>query len=96
MPKTFFGRLSIGILKLTPVSHAIRDHQNAFDIVRRSEMQWTLTGCPYIKDGPTKGIYRTSEIFPGGFKVIHPGDVADAILNQIGKENIGKIIGIWY
>jgi hypothetical protein len=28
--KTFFGRLTAALLKLTPVGHAIRDHDRAF------------------------------------------------------------------
>jgi hypothetical protein len=35
-------------------------------------------------------------VFPGGFKTIHPGDVAQAILNELGKLNYRQIIGIWY
>jgi putative NADH-flavin reductase len=96
MKKTLFGRISMAILKLTPIKNAIRDHQHAFDIIQQSGLNWALTGCPYIKDGPTKGKFKTRELFPGGFKIIHPGDVAIAIVNELELNNRHKITGIWY
>jgi uncharacterized protein YbjT (DUF2867 family) len=50
MRKTLFGRIGVGILGLTPVRHAIADHQGAYDIVTASTLDWTLSGCPWIKD----------------------------------------------
>jgi putative NADH-flavin reductase len=96
MDKTFFGRIVIGILKITPVKNAITDHQNAFEQVSASPIHWTLIGCPYIKDGIEKGFFKTDSKFRGGFKTIHPGDVATAIVQQIDKTDDHKIIGIWY
>lgn len=96
MEKTFFGRISIAILKLTPIKNAINDHQHAYDLVKSSNLDWALTGCPYIKDGPEKGKFKTGDIFPGGFKIIHPGDVAIAIVNELEQNNHKKITGIWY
>jgi putative NADH-flavin reductase len=97
MDKTFFGKIAIGILKLTPVKNAIADHQNAFDQISKSTINWTLIGCPYIKDGIEKGSFKMDSMFKGGFKTIHPGDVATAIVQEIDKANdYHKIIGIWY
>lgn len=96
MDKTFLGKLSIGILKLTPVKNAIADHQNAYDQIVKSNLHWTLIGCPYIKDGAEKGIFRQGYKFTGGFKTIHPADVATAIVQEIEKTNYKKIIGTWY
>ena len=96
MDKTFFGEITIGILKLTPVKNAIADHQNAFDQISKSSIKWTLVGCPYIKDGIEKGSFKTDSKFRGGFKTIHPGDVASAIVQEIDKSDYHKIIGIWY
>ena len=96
MDKTIFGKIVIGILKLTPVKNAIADHQNAFDQIAKSSIKWTLVGCPYIKDGIEKGVFKTDSKFRGGFKTIHPGDVASAIVQEIDKEDYHKIIGIWY
>jgi hypothetical protein len=58
--KTFLGKLTITLLKATPVGHSIRDHDGAFAEVKRSGLKWMLAGCQYIKDGPRRGNYRTS------------------------------------
>jgi|GEM_PF-6393180 len=96
MPQTFFGKMVIWILKKTPVKNAIRDHQNAFDLVKKSSAHYTLIGCPYIVDGEEKGYYHTSNTFKGGFKTIHPGDVAGGLVSMVGNIPTNKIIGIWY
>lgn len=96
MKKTLLGRLSVLLLKLTPVKHAIYDHQNAFQIIKASDFHWSLIGCPYIHDGVTNNQFRKSEIFPGGFKTIHPGDVALAITDEMKLHTNNKIIGVWY
>ena len=96
MDKTFFGRITIGIMKLTPVKNGIFDHQNAYDLVSKSNINWVLIGCPYIKDGVEKGFFKRHFKFGGGFKTIHPGDVATAIVEEFDKPDNKKIIGIWY
>jgi hypothetical protein len=56
-----------------------------------------LAGCPYIKDGPRRGGYRTSLVFPGGWKIIHPPDVADLLVHELTEEKFtGSVVGIWY
>jgi hypothetical protein len=96
MDKTFFGKIVIGILKLTPVKNAITDHQNAFEQISKSTINWTLIGCLYIKDGIEKGSFKKDSKFGGGFKTIHPAEVATAIVQEIDKTDNHKIIGIWY
>ena len=96
MDKTLFGEITIQILKLTPVKNAIADHQNAYNQVAQSNINWTLVGCPYIKDGAEKGSFPTGSQFTGGFKIIYPDDVATAIVQEIDKEDFQKIVGIWY
>ena len=95
--KTFFGRLTAALLKLTPVGHAIRDHDRAFEELKRSGLKWMLAGGPYIKDGPGRGSYRTSLVYPGGFKIIHPLDIAGIIVRELTEEKFtGKVVGVWY
>ena len=96
MEKSFFGKIAIAILQLTPVKNAITDHQTAFNLLKNTSINWLLVGCPYIKDGQEKGIFKTGNTFTGGFKTIHPGDVATAIVQQIGSTENRKITGIWY
>jgi len=97
--KTFFGKLTIALLSVTPVGHAIRDHDRAFAELQNSGsgLMWMLAGCGYIPDGPRRGRYRTSLIFPGGFKIINPPDVADLIVRELTEEKFtGNVVGIWY
>ena len=96
MPQTLFGKITIAILKRTPVKNAIADHQNAYNQIYATGINWSLIGCPYIKDGAEKGHFNTGSTFRGGFKTIHPGDVATAIVQQLDKTDYQKITGIWY
>lgn len=97
MPKTFLGRISIAVLRRTPVRHAASDHDGALSVIKASTLDWTLVGCPWIKDGPTRGTFQQSTVFPGGMRRIHPGDVALALLEQLGHPaSRGSIVGVWY
>jgi putative NADH-flavin reductase len=94
--KTAFGSFTAFALGLTPVRHAMRDHRAAFEIVRNSKLDWSLAGCPWIKDGAATGAYVESAIFPGGFKSIQPGDVAHFLTKILARSDYSKkIIGIW-
>jgi hypothetical protein len=95
--QTLLGRISTFLLRLTPVGNAARDHDGAFQVVRDSGLDWTLAGCPYIKDGPSNGIYKTDTVFPGGFKIIHPGDVAHLLVREMEEHrHANTVVGLWY
>jgi uncharacterized protein YbjT (DUF2867 family) len=95
--KTLLGRLSSAILRRTPVGNAARDHDAAFEIVSQSGLDWTLAGCPWIKDGETRGAYRRSQVFPGGMKTIHPGDIAHFLVSELSAHKYpNSVVGIWY
>lgn len=95
--KTIFGRFSSAILRWTPVGHGARDHDGAFEIVSNSGLDWTLAGCPWIKDGETRGVYRTSLVFPGGMRTIHPGDIAHFLVTELSAHKYpNSVVGIWY
>ena len=97
MPKTFLGKIVTGILRRTPVGNAIKDHDGAISIVRSSKLEWMLVGCPHIVDGKTKGQFNRNKVFPGGFRTIHPGDVAKALLEELeAPSGKNEIVGIWY
>lgn len=97
MPKTPFGALTSGVTRRTPVGNAVRDHDRAYRIVTTSVLDWTLAGCPYIKDGAHTGRYTLSPRFPGGFKTISPQDVADFLVRDLADHRYShQIIGIWY
>ena len=95
MPKTAFGALSVAILRRTPVGNAIRDHQGAFAVVTASDLDWTLAGCPWIKDGPPRG-YREHATFTGGMKFIAPGDVGAFLVSVLDQPSYWhRIVGVW-
>jgi len=95
--KTLIGSISTFILRLTPVGNAIRDHDGAYALVTQSGLDWMLAGCPWVKDGPRRGGYKTSLIFPGGNKFIYPADVADMLVRELTeKAYSGQVVGLWY
>jgi uncharacterized protein len=95
--KTAWGRLYTSLLRRTPVGHAVRDHDGAYASVAGSGLSWVLAGCNYIANGPPRGTYVTASVFPGGFKIIHPGDVADFLLRSLDDPTRHQqILGIWY
>ena len=48
------------------------------------EVLTQLAAGPHIKDGPRTGHYTEQPgQFPGGYKTISPGDVADFLVRQI-------------
>jgi hypothetical protein len=56
-----------------------------------------LIGCPWIKDGPTRGTFKTAKVFTGGMKTISPGDVALAIFRELENPGVHRgILGVWY
>jgi nucleoside-diphosphate-sugar epimerase len=92
-----FGRITNAIFRCTPVGHPIRDHDGAYALVKTSWLDWTLAGCPYIRDGPAKGAYKTELTCPGGFQIIHPPDVADFMVRELVEHRFSRqIVGLWY
>jgi len=95
--QTIVGRITSAIFRCTPVGHAIRDHDGAYAIVSASDLNWTLAGCPYLRDGPANGDYKAVLTYPGGFKVIHPPDVANFMVGELLDRRFPRqIVGLWY
>jgi len=94
---TMTGKIYTAILKRTPVGHAIRDHDGGLKVVQQSTLEWTLAGCNYLGDGPERGQYKISLVFPGGFKKIHPADGAAFLLKETEDPTFrNAVVGIWY
>jgi putative NADH-flavin reductase len=90
-----------GRLSLVPVRRFIKaaaDHAAAYEIVRTSDLDYVLAGCPYIRDGASAASYREEPgPFPGGFKTITPAEVADFLVREIvGSRYHHQIVGIWH
>lgn len=92
------GKFTQTALRLSPIRHAVRDHDGAFGLVKAANCTWTLAGCPYIRDGQHTGAYQHKpDCFPGGFKTISPQDVADFLVKEVKEQRYTKqIVGIWY
>ena len=91
------GKIAQAALRISPIKHAVADHQGAFDIVAASGLDWTLAGCPWIKDDAHPGAYHEHpDVFPGGFHTIAPADVGAFLAAQLDTTaNVGRIIGLW-
>ena len=95
MPATALGRLTQAAIRRA--IKAAADHQGAYDIVTATDLDYALAACPYIKDGPATGRYHREEgRFPGGFKIITPGDVADFLVHELAEHRYHRrMVGIW-
>jgi uncharacterized protein len=95
MPATAFGRLTQAAIRRA--IKAAADHQGAYDIIVATDLDYALAACPYIKDGPATGRYhREPGRFPGGFKTITPGDVADFLVRELAEHRYHRrTVGIW-
>ncbi len=95
MPATRFGRFTQAVVRRA--IKAAADHQGAFEAVTCTDLDYALAACPYIKDGPRTGRYRRETgRFPGGFKTITPGDVADFLVDELGAHRYHRrVVGIW-
>jgi putative NADH-flavin reductase len=97
MRATLPGRLAQAVLRRSPIRYAVADHERAYEIVRAAELDWTLAGCPWIKDGAHEGVYREHpDVFPGGFHTIAPSDVGAFLAAQVGSAAYSRrVIGLW-
>ncbi|GER91418.1 oxidoreductase [Dictyobacter vulcani] len=91
------GSITGGLLRRSPLRHAVRDHDHACALVKASSVDWVLAGCPYIRDGRHTASYKVvPDCFPGGFKIISPADVANFLLKEAQEKRYSKqIVGIW-
>ncbi|HEY5004051.1 MAG TPA: NAD(P)H-binding protein [Ktedonobacteraceae bacterium] len=91
------GSITTTLMRRSPIRHAVHDHDSAFAFIKASAINWTLAGCPYIRDGRHTEKYTLNpDCFPGGFKTISPQDVADFLVKEIQTQRFSKqIVGIW-
>ena len=97
MPANLFGKITARLIRISPIRFAVQDHDGAWKIVSGSNLNWTLAGCPYIRDGQHTTNYKVApECFPGGFKTISPQDVADFLVKEATAQHYSKqVVGIW-
>jgi uncharacterized protein YbjT (DUF2867 family) len=97
MRATLPGRVAQAVMRRSPIRYAVADHQRAYEIVSGSDLDWTLAGCPWIKDGAHAGVYREHpDIFPGGFHTVAPADVGAFLAGQLGSTTYRRrVVGLW-
>ena len=85
-----------GLLQ-SPIRFAVVDHDSAIALVKASAVNWTLAGCPWIKDGDDAPQYQiVPGCFPGGMHEIYPPDVADFLIKEVEAQRYPRqIVGIW-
>jgi putative NADH-flavin reductase len=68
------------------------------DLLRRSDLDWTAVGCPYLTDGPATGNYRVAyeKSVRGGWR-IGRADVAGYLLRAVTEtETVRRCVAIAY
>jgi uncharacterized protein YbjT (DUF2867 family) len=97
MRPSLAGHLADAALRASPIRYAVADHQGAYEIVAASGLDWTLAGCPWIKDDAHPGRHgEHPDTFPGGFHTIAPVDVGEFLAAQLtSRSYIGRVVGLW-
>lgn len=95
--KTLLGKASLAMIRRSPIRHGVIDHDNAYAIIAASEVNYTLAGCPHIKDGFRTGLPVVHPgPYPGGYHSVSPQDVADFLVEEITAGRYPRrIVGIW-
>jgi uncharacterized protein len=77
---------------------AALDHQVAYETIQASSLDYALAACPYISNGKHTQRYKVvTGLFPGGFKIISPQDVADFLVKEAKDSKYHRqAIGLWY
>jgi putative NADH-flavin reductase len=68
-----------GLMKLV-ARHVLEDAERHAEIVRSSDLEWSLVRPPRLTDGPKQGEYRTGYLQLGGTNTISRADLADFML----------------
>ena len=92
------GRLR-GEVSLPPhLRHAFADHRGALALLQASPLAWTVVCPPGIPEGSATGRYRVvAEGFPDGGQTLATGDVADALLWTLHREDLHmRRVGVAY
>jgi len=86
-----------GLIRVTPLRHGLRDHTAALEILRGSDLTWTLAAPPLITDAAPRGHYKVVAEFRGGFSSIAALDLADFLLRELEAQRYpNEPVGVWY
>jgi putative NADH-flavin reductase len=95
--QTWSAKAGAALMRLSPIRHGVIDHDNAYAIIASSGLDYTLAGCPHIKDGPRSGSYIVhTGRYAGGYHSVSPPDVADFLVTELTESRYPRqIVGIW-
>jgi putative NADH-flavin reductase len=73
-------------------------HQEAWEAMRDSDLEWTMVAAPDIVPGERTRVYRTEEeLLPEAARRISVEDVADVLLRElVGRKNLRRRLGVGY
>lgn len=76
---------------------AYADQIRMEDILRRSDVDWTVLRPPRLTNGPATGRYRTAADHLRGARTISRADLADAVLRQLDdRRSVRTAVGVGY
>lgn len=95
--QTLLGKAGGALMRRSPIRHGVLDHDSAYALIAASGLDYTLAGCPHIKDGPRTGTYVLhTGPYAGGYHSISPQDVADFLVSELtAARYLRQIVGIW-
>lgn len=89
-----------GRLRVPPphLPEVFADHRGALALLQGSSLAWTIVCPPAIPEGPATGRYRAEmEAFPEAGETLATGDVADALLWALHREDLhARRVGVAY
>ena len=79
-------------------TRAAREHLAVYEMLNKSELDWTIICPTYLPEGEARGGYRIEEEYlPENGREISTGDTANFVYQElIEKNHIGKRVGIAY
>lgn len=79
-------------------TRAAEEHEKVYNMLRQSDLDWTIVCPTYLPDGERLGNYRTeTDFLPEGGSRISVPDTAEFAYSQIkSSEHIRKRVGIAY
>lgn len=79
-------------------TYDVEEHHEAYNILKKSGLDWTIVCPTYLPDGDAEGSYRLErDYLPADGKQISVGDTAAFSLNElIASDYVGSRVGITY
>ncbi|WP_270181516.1 NAD(P)-dependent oxidoreductase [Alkalihalobacillus sp. CinArs1] len=79
-------------------TRAAEEHRSVYEVLKETDLDWTIVCPTYLPDGEALGHYRTEQdVLPEDGKKITVGDTADFVYKELFERNhLHKRVGICY